>query len=137
MVSTLLTLLLALACGAAGTMFEVTWFRVLTPVLGNSAYSFAAVLAAFMAGFSLGGFLIGRLADKVKNPWRVLAGVALLTAFSAWWISAWRWCGHRRTFCWSGRRRATQRLSTMRSRPAESWSDTSRSLAWMTSCGLL
>jgi Flp pilus assembly protein TadD len=57
MISTLLTLLAALLCGVAGTLFEVTWFRVLTPILGNTPGLHERV-----------GFLGEYVLEKVKYP---------------------------------------------------------------------
>ncbi|MGH7771688.1 MAG: spermidine synthase, partial [Candidatus Binatia bacterium] len=64
-------LLVALICfflsGAAGLIYEVVWTRMLTQIFGNTTYAIATVLAAFMAGLTLGSYLFGRIADRGKN----------------------------------------------------------------------
>src|SRR5262249_36344074 len=44
-------------------------------VFGVSAYATATVLAAFMAGLALGGYLAGRVADRLRSP---LAGYGIV-----------------------------------------------------------
>lgn len=46
--------------GACGLIYEVLWSRHLGLILGNTTYSLAAVLSAFMAGLALGSYLAGR-----------------------------------------------------------------------------
>lgn len=54
--------------GASGLAYEVLWTRQLTFVLGGSAMAVSTVLAVFMAGLGLGGFIGGRYADRVRSP---------------------------------------------------------------------
>ena len=61
-----LVLLLFLISGAVGLGYQVLWGRFLLEFIGVSAYSYATVLAAFMAGLALGSALFGRLADRVR-----------------------------------------------------------------------
>jgi len=63
-----LVLLLFLISGAVGLGYQVLWGRYLLEFIGVSAYSYATVLAAFMAGLALGSALFGRLADRVRRP---------------------------------------------------------------------
>jgi spermidine synthase len=49
-------------------MYEVVWTRKLSTIMGSSTYALSTMLAAFMAGLSLGSFIGGRLAGKQKNP---------------------------------------------------------------------
>ena len=63
-----LVLLLFLISGAVGLGYQVLWGRYLLEFIGVSAYSYATVLAAFMAGLALGSALFGRLADRVRSP---------------------------------------------------------------------
>lgn len=44
--------------GAAVLTYEIGWIRLLSLVLGSSGYSFALMLAAFIAGIALGSLLI-------------------------------------------------------------------------------
>lgn len=53
---------LLLACaglsGAVSMMYEVAWIRMLTLVIGSSTYSFPLMLATFILGLSLGGWVL-------------------------------------------------------------------------------
>jgi len=42
----------------------VAWFRLLTLILGGSAYSFSLMLLAFLLGIGLGGWGGGAIADR-------------------------------------------------------------------------
>ena len=64
---------LFVASGATGLVYEVTWFRNLSLIFGASFESSSIVLAAFMGGMSLGGFVFGRLARRFDRPLRVYA----------------------------------------------------------------
>ena len=59
--------------GAAGLLYEIAALKALTQVFGAMADAAATVLATYMAGLSLGAFLGGRVADKVKRPLVVYA----------------------------------------------------------------
>lgn len=54
--------------GAVGLIFEIVWTRLLGLLMGNSVFSIATVLSAFMGGLALGSYLGGRLSRRVKNP---------------------------------------------------------------------
>lgn len=53
--------------GAAALIYEVTWTRSLSIILGSTTYALSTLLSTFMAGLALGGFIGGKLADKAKN----------------------------------------------------------------------
>lgn len=61
--------------GATGLIYEVVWTRLLTLVMGNTHYSIATVLTAFMGGLALGSYVGGKVIDRYFNP---LALYALL-----------------------------------------------------------
>lgn len=61
--------------GATGLIYEVVWTRLLTLVMGNTHYSIATVLTAFMGGLALGSYAGGKVIDRLFNP---LALYALL-----------------------------------------------------------
>jgi MFS family permease len=61
-------LLIYLLSGVSGLVYQVLWQRMLALTFGVSAYATATVLAAFMAGLALGGYLAGRVADRVGRP---------------------------------------------------------------------
>jgi spermidine synthase len=85
-------LLVFLLSGVSGLIYQVLWQRQLALVFGVSAYATATVLAAFMAGLALGGYVAGRLADRMRSAlvWYGvveilvgLAGLLTLPAFAA------------------------------------------------------
>ncbi|MEK9629263.1 MAG: fused MFS/spermidine synthase [Nitrospinota bacterium] len=63
--------------GATGLIYEVVWTRLLTLIMGNTQYSIATVLTAFMGGLALGSFFGGKIIDRKFNP---LAAYAILEA---------------------------------------------------------
>lgn len=66
--------------GAAALTYEVVWTRSLTVVFGSTVYAVSIMLATFMLGLSLGGFMGGRWADRSNDLMRLLgrieAGIA-------------------------------------------------------------
>lgn len=66
-------LLLFVASGATGLVYEVVWTRQLSLVFGVSIFAASAVLAAFMGGLALGSYAAGRWIDRVSRPLRVYA----------------------------------------------------------------
>jgi spermidine synthase len=73
--------------GASALVFEVVWTRTLSTVMGSSTYALSTMLAAFMAGLSVGGGLGAVASRKVKDPVRAFAlcelgigGVGLVVA---------------------------------------------------------
>lgn len=80
----ILLLILFFLSGFTGLVYEVVWVRLFTGVFGNTTYAVTAVLAAFMAGLSLGGYLFGRLVDTRKHYLLIYAtleaGIALCAA---------------------------------------------------------
>ena len=59
--------------GMAALIYEVVWMRQLTLIFGTTVYAVSTVLAVFMAGLALGSLILGRIADKSKNPLRLYA----------------------------------------------------------------
>ena len=57
--------------GMAALIYEVVWSRQLTLIFGTTLYGISTVLAVFMAGLALGSFILGRVADRSKNPLRL------------------------------------------------------------------
>jgi spermidine synthase len=64
--------------GAAGLAYEVLWIRQLSLIFGTTAFAVSTVLTAFMGGLALGSFLFGRIADRLRNPLRLYAGLELV-----------------------------------------------------------
>ncbi len=54
--------------GATALVYQTLWVRELQLVFGTSTFAISTVLAAFMAGLAAGGFLLGRVADKLQRP---------------------------------------------------------------------
>ncbi|MEW6686502.1 MAG: fused MFS/spermidine synthase, partial [Candidatus Edwardsbacteria bacterium] len=50
--------------GFCGLIYELVWVRLLTLVMGNTAFSISTVLTVFMAGLALGSYLAGKFTDK-------------------------------------------------------------------------
>lgn len=65
---------LALFCsGAAGLVYETLWVRMLSVSLGSTVSAVCLVLSVFMAGMALGGWLLGKRSDSVRDPLRLYA----------------------------------------------------------------
>ncbi len=74
--------------GATSLVYQALWVRQLHLVVGTSQVAVATVLAAFMTGLALGGFLGGRLADGARRPvltYAVLeAGIGVYALLFPW-----------------------------------------------------
>jgi spermidine synthase len=57
--------------GLTGLIYQTLWARQLHLVFGTSMFAIATVLSAFMGGLAIGGFAMGRIADRVNRPLRV------------------------------------------------------------------
>jgi len=87
--------------GLVGLAAEVLWTRLLTFTLQGFTYTFSAMLATFLLGLALGGFVFGRAASRTPDPVRALvrlhaaigalAAVALLVLTSHYAISWKMW----------------------------------------------
>jgi spermidine synthase len=65
--------LITFFAGFASLIYEISWNRFLSLTLGDTVTASTIVLMAFMAGFGLGALVLGRYANKVKNPGRLLS----------------------------------------------------------------
>ena len=70
------------ATGAAGLIYEVTWQKYLSRLLGSDTVAGAIILATFLGGLSLGYFLCGKVTVRVRNHFRFYA--LLETAIGIW-----------------------------------------------------
>src|SRR3989337_1893696 len=61
--------------GLASFVYEITWIRMLSLVLGASTHSFELMLATFIFGLALGGLAVRRRVDTGLEPGRLLAWV--------------------------------------------------------------
>ena len=82
---TSLQLLLAVAffTGLASFVYEISWIRMLSLVLGASTHSFELMLATFIFGLALGGLAVRRRVDTVVEPVRLLAWVQVAMGLAA------------------------------------------------------
>ena len=78
-------LLLAVAffTGLASFIYEISWIRMLSLVLGASTHSFELMLATFILGLALGGFAVRRRADRAAEPAGLLAWVQVAMGLAA------------------------------------------------------
>ena len=76
--------------GMTALIYQVAWTRELRLVFGFSTAASAAVLAIFMGGLGLGGWLLGKRADATGNPLRFYGrlelAVAGSTALTPLWV---------------------------------------------------
>ena len=70
--------------GAAGLIYEVVWSRLLKDLFGITAYAVAAVLATYLGGLALGGWLLSGRADREPNPLRLYALLELAIGEQSW-----------------------------------------------------
>ena len=66
--------------GMTALQLQVAWKRDLTLIFGASHTATAIVLAAFMGGLALGGWLLGRYVERVERPLRLYALLELAVA---------------------------------------------------------
>ncbi|WNC91687.1 fused MFS/spermidine synthase [Paraburkholderia sp. FT54] len=78
-------MLLLFASGAASLIYQVLWIKQLALVVGVDVQAVTTGVSAFFAGLALGGWLLGRLADRLSRPllfYATLEGGALLLAMA-------------------------------------------------------
>jgi len=61
---------LFMVSGATGLIYEITWMRLFGTVFGNTVLAASTVLTAFMLGLAVGSWLLGKLADRSRQPLR-------------------------------------------------------------------
>ena len=69
--------------GASGLVYEVVWVRLTGLVFGNTSFSIATVLGAFMSGLALGSWRLGSIADRSRRPLRLYGILEILIGISA------------------------------------------------------
>ncbi len=69
--------------GFAALVYENSWTRALTMVIGSSVYSFTTMLVTFLVGLSLGGFLYARLFGRREVGLSTFGIIQLLAGFAA------------------------------------------------------
>ena len=68
-------LAVAFFTGAASFIYEISWIRMLSLVLGASTHSFELMLSTFILGLALGGLAMRRRVDATRDPERLLGWV--------------------------------------------------------------
>src|SRR6266852_4563038 len=69
--------------GASALIYQTAWFRQFRLIFGASTFATAAVLAIFMAGLGAGSAILGRRADRARNPLAMYGSLELLIAAAA------------------------------------------------------
>jgi spermidine synthase len=64
----LLVHILLILSGTASLVYEIIWTRVLQYTFGNTDLAVTTVLAVFMGGLALGGWLGGKYAARLRRP---------------------------------------------------------------------
>src|SRR5688572_14758935 len=73
----LLVLLVFFASGVAALLYQIVWLKYLGLVFGNTVYAAATLIAIFLAGLGLGGYLFGRFFTS-RAPLMVYAALEAL-----------------------------------------------------------
>jgi spermidine synthase len=69
--------------GSTSLIYELLWTRIMSFSLGSTSMAFAAVLAVFFLGLAGGSLLGGRMARRLKAPFRIYGLLELVVGLSA------------------------------------------------------
>ncbi len=72
--------LVATASGLGTLALEVLFTRLLVNAIDSSVFSFALMLATFLASLALGSALVSACVDRLRSPWTLVAAGASLGA---------------------------------------------------------
>lgn len=72
----------AFASGFIAMLYELTWIRLLSNILGSTTYSFTIMLMAFITGIAIGSFIVSLVIKKIRNLVAFLAICQYGTAVS-------------------------------------------------------
>ena len=94
-----LVLSLFFLSGLSGLIYQIAWMRMLRLVMGNTVFSAATVLTAFMGGLALGSYAAGRIVDRRSDTLKIygiLEGIVGVYCLLLPWIiggaaPAYRW----------------------------------------------
>jgi predicted membrane-bound spermidine synthase len=78
-----LLLIVAFGTAVASFVYEISWIRMLSLVLGSATHSFDLMLSAFILGLALGALWVHGRADRFRDPLRALGIVQWLMGFAA------------------------------------------------------
>ena len=73
----------SLLTGTASFIYEISWIRMLSLVLGGSTHSFELMLSAFILGLAFGGLWIKRRIARIEHVVRYLGVVQLVMGLFA------------------------------------------------------
>ncbi len=76
-------LLAAFFTGMASFIYEISWIRMLSMVLGSSTHSFELMLSAFILGLAIGGLWIRSRIDQLNNIIEFAAGIQIMMGLFA------------------------------------------------------
>ncbi|MFI5310755.1 MAG: spermidine synthase [Gemmatimonadales bacterium] len=65
-------LIVSFGTALSSFVYEISWVRMLSLVLGSATHSFEIMLSAFILGLSLGAFWVRTHADRFRDPLRAL-----------------------------------------------------------------
>ncbi|MCP4674150.1 MAG: hypothetical protein GY854_01240 [Deltaproteobacteria bacterium] len=68
------------ATGAAGLIYEVTWQKYLSRLLGSDTIATSIIMGVFLGGLSLGYYLCGKLSAKITRHLKVYAALEAIIA---------------------------------------------------------
>jgi len=74
---------LAFFTGMASFIYEIIWVRLISLILGSATHSFELMLSSFILGLALGGFIIRKKIDSLKNPIGTLANIQIFMGIAA------------------------------------------------------
>lgn len=63
--------------GTASFLYEISWIRMLSIVLGSSTHAFELMLSAFILGLAIGSYAVRKKIDKLSNPVKTLGLIQL------------------------------------------------------------
>jgi predicted membrane-bound spermidine synthase len=78
-----LLLIVAFGTAVASFIYEISWIRMLSLLLGSATHSFELMLSAFILGLALGARWVRSRADRFADPIRSLGSIQLLMGLAA------------------------------------------------------
>ena len=79
---TALMLIANFCSGAAVMIVELSGARLIAPIVGSSLYTWSALIGVILIALSVGGWIGGYLADRVRNGLATLALIFVITAIT-------------------------------------------------------
>jgi spermidine synthase len=74
---------LLFASGLASLVYQVLWIKQLSLVVGVDVQAITTAVSAFFAGLAIGGYVWGRLADRLRRPLLLYAVLEIAVAILA------------------------------------------------------